>query len=254
MRRKVSLIFGLLLCTLLFAYSAPKLLSYLRSGAESEQTHAALVSAAVTVRGDDGATNAALPDDSAREAAPISVDFAALRQQAPDAVAWLYGPDSKIDDPVVQSSDNDYYLRRLPDGRSNIAGSLFLDYRCAGDFSSWNSIIYGHNMKNKTRFGSLPDYRAQEYYDLHPALYLLTTAGEYRLDLIAGYLTTAGSDAYDVPQTQQERDDFLQKTLARSAFTAPVQVLPQDRLVTLSTCAYDYENARFVLVGVLREL
>lgn len=83
-------------------------------------------------------------------------------------LAWLYCPDTVINYPVVQSDDNEYYLRRLMDGSSNTAGTLFADYRCSPDFSDPHTVIYGHNMKNDTMFGILPEYGAQEFYEPHP--------------------------------------------------------------------------------------
>lgn len=101
------------------------------------------------------------------ETAPIKVDFERLQEENKDIIAWLYCPDTEINYPVVQSKDNEYYLRRLLDGTWNIAGTLFMDYRNAADCSDLHTIIYGHNMKNNTMFGSLPKYSKQEYYEEH---------------------------------------------------------------------------------------
>ena len=81
------------------------------------------------------------------ETAPISADFDELQSKNPDIIAWLYSEDTPINYPVVQADDNSYYLRRLTDGSYNTNGTLFLDYRCAPDFSGFNSVIYGHRMK-----------------------------------------------------------------------------------------------------------
>ena len=99
------------------------------------------------------------------EPLPIQVDFELLRKQNPDVFAWLYCPDTPINYPVVQASDNEYYLRRLLDGSYNFAGTLFMDYRNAVELSDWNSIIYGHNLKNDLMFGTLPKYKDKAYFD-----------------------------------------------------------------------------------------
>lgn len=78
----------------------------------------------------------------------VSVDFEKLTAEYPDTVGWLYCEGTPINYPVVQSKDNLRYLRRLPDGSYNAAGSLFADYRCKEVAASGNYIIYGHNMKN----------------------------------------------------------------------------------------------------------
>ncbi len=187
-------------------------------------------------------------------AAGISVDFEALLADCADVVGWIYCPDTPINYPILRAEDNDYYLRRLLNGTYNIGGSIFMDYRCAADFSGWNTIIYGHTMRNQTMFGSLQNYKTQDYYEAHPTLWLLTPAGDHRIDLIGGYVTPATGGAYARPDTQEGRDLLISEAVQQSTFTADVTVADGERLITLSTCVYDYDDARFVLVGVLRPL
>ena len=169
-------------------------------------------------------------------------------------IAWLYCPDTEINYPVVQSKDNEYYLRRLLDGTWNIAGTLFMDYRNAADCSDLHTIIYGHNMKNNTMFGSLPKYSKQEYYEEHSVLYLLTPKQNYKVKLIAGYVTPSDSKVYEFEKTKEERSGLLKTALDNSLFTSGTTVSDEDRLLTLSTCSYEYDNARFVLMGILKEI
>ncbi len=189
------------------------------------------------------------------ETAPIAIDFAALLADCPDVVGWLYCPDTPINYPVVQAEDNNFYLRRLLDGTWNSSGSIFMDYRCPSDLSGWNTVVYGHNMKNDAMFGTLQDYKKQEYYDTHPVLYLLTPAQNYKIDLIGGY-TTPGTaeDTYSIPNSQEELDVLIAKARQQSTFQTDTAVNDGDRLITLSTFDYDYNLARYVLVGVLRHL
>lgn len=181
------------------------------------------------------------------------VDFAALQADCPDVVAWIYAPDSKLNYPIVQSADNDYYLRRLMNGAYNIGGTIFMDYRNQADFSDWNTIIYGHKMKNGSMFGSLPYYREEGYYEEHTEIYMFTPEQNFRLELLGGYVTPADAQTYTFPVNAQERDALAELARSKSTFAAAETELgPEDKLVTLSTCVYDYEDARYVLVGVLR--
>ncbi len=190
-----------------------------------------------------------------QETAPITVDFEALREEYPDVVAWLYCPDTLISYPVVQSADNYYYLRRLPDGTRNYSGSIFLDYRCPADFSAYNSILYGHSMSNGTMFGALLEYREQEFFDSHPVFYLLTPTQDYKIELLGSYTTpSATEDTYEIPASPEGRDVLAEKARSLSTFQTQLELSPCDRLITLSTCAYEYDDARCVLVGVLRKL
>lgn len=186
--------------------------------------------------------------------APIQVDFDALFTKNQDVVAWLYCPNTPINYPVVQSSNNDYYLRRLLDGSYNFAGTLFMDYRNAEDISDWNSVIYGHNMKNDSMFGTLPGYKTQSYFQEHPEMFLLTPEQDYSIQLIAGFTTPANSELYSTfapDDTEMER--LLESWIDNSDFDSGIKPTSEDRLITLSTCSYEYDNARYVLIGVLKE-
>ncbi len=259
-------IIGLLLCLLvgIFLFSGWKLYTIMAEYKQGEDSYDKLTQEFTTQRSTTP-TPTAIPQPSGetiseeetepKETAPITVDFDALISDCSDVVGWLYCPDTPINYPVVQAEDNDYYLRRLLDGTYNSSGSLFMDYRCASDFSGWNTVIYGHNMKNDAMFGTLQDYKKQEYYDAHPVLYLLTPTQDYKIDLIGGY-TTPGTaeDTYGIPQTQEGRDALIARAQQYSTFLTDTAVNAGERLITLSTCAYEYDNARYVLVGVLRPL
>lgn len=188
------------------------------------------------------------------ETAPIQVDFDALQETCEDVIGWLYCPDTPIDLPVVQAADNDYYLRRLPDGSWNNAGSLFADYRAAGDFSDGNTVIYGHNMRDKTMFGTLYLYGEQEYYDEHPSMWLLTPDGDYRVDLAAGFVTNSQAQIYYPGQSTQTMQELVQEALAASTFQTDLELTDRDRYLILSTCSYEFEEARYVVIGRLEAL
>ena len=182
-------------------------------------------------------------------------DFAALGEINPDVVAWLAGDDGVIDYPVVRGDDNDYYLTHLFDGGPNKLGCLFVDYRAAGDFSGRNTTIYGHNMQDGSMFAPLTQYQAQDYYDAHPVLWLYTPKGAYTLQLFAGILGDGGSEFIRFDFADDA--DFLayiQALRAASTFQSEVEVGAGDRIVSLSTCSYDFENARYVLFGRLTAL
>lgn len=192
-------------------------------------------------------------EESEESEIPKAVDFDKLHEISEDAVAWLYAPDTKINCVVAQSEDNDYYIHRLLDGRTADSGTLFADCYNSPDFSDWNTIIYGHNMKNGTMFKTLIYYRDPGYYEEHPVMYLYTPDHRYKLELVAGYTTSIYDRIYKVPATKQERDEMINSALRVSTFASGVTVGDEDRLVTLSTCSYDYEDARYVVIGRLVE-
>ena len=190
-----------------------------------------------------------------RETAPIQVDFDLLRAQNPDIAAWIYSPDTPINYPILQAADNSYYLTRLVDGSYNKYGSLFLDYRNPADLSDWNSVVYGHNMKNESMFGSLLGYQDQGYFEAHPKLYLLTPGASYVIRVAAGCLIPSDSPLYNSLNPEEaQRARLIADWLAASDFTSGLTPTHQDRLITLSTCSYEYDTARYVVLGVLEQL
>ncbi|MBP3204925.1 MAG: class B sortase [Lachnospiraceae bacterium] len=183
------------------------------------------------------------------------INFKALQEMNPDVIGWIYSPDTTINYPVVQGDDNAYYLKHLADGTENRNGCPFLDVQNRPDFTDDNSIIYGHHMQNGTMFAGISWYEGQSYYDEHPVMYLITPSATYRIELYSGYITTMDSSAYMQNfGSVREHTDWLKKVSGRSDFRANLEISAYDRVITLSTCAYRFENARYVLHGKLVKL
>ncbi len=185
----------------------------------------------------------------------LEIDFAALKEASPDLVGWLYCPDTVISYPVVQGEDNVYYLNHLADRSENRGGSLFMDYQNQKDFGDENTLIYGHHMASGKMFASLVLYGDQAYYEAHPVIYLITEEEEYRLELFAGYTVTVDSEAYTLRFGSKESFAiWLEQTREFSDFRSETEVNENDNIVTLSTCAYSFQNARYVVHGKLIKL
>lgn len=183
---------------------------------------------------------------------PIRVDFAALQSINSDIVGWIYCEGTEINYPVLHGEDNDFYLHHAYDRTDNRAGSIFTDVLNAPDFTDANTIIYGHHMKNGAMFAILRNWADQEYYERHPVLWLLTPGQDYQIKLFSGYTTEATSEVYTIFQGPgQEFDTYLQRACANSDFSTDVRVDSRGKFVVLSTCEYDFANARYVLHGML---
>lgn len=182
------------------------------------------------------------------------VDFDALRAVNPDVVGWITCEGTAINYPIAQAADNFYYLDHLFGGGENKAGCIFLDCANSPDFSNAHSIVYGHHMKNGTMFQPLVNYKKQEYYDAHPRMLLMTPQQNYTIEIFAGYVAAADADAWRLWfATDEDLEAWLQQSVASSCFTSTVTPAVTDRIITLSTCTYEFDDARFVLLGVLKE-
>lgn len=184
---------------------------------------------------------------------PITVDLAALKAQNEDVVAWIYCPDTPINYPVVQGEDNVYYLDHMIDGRKDPGGTVFLDHRNEASLTDACSVIYGHNLRDGEIFGSLTDYAEQSYYDAHPILFLLIPEKDFVIDIFAGFVTQSDDKLYEIPRTELARAELIEDCIERSDIKTKTRPTLEDRLILLSTCSYAFEDARYVLAGVLRE-
>lgn len=182
----------------------------------------------------------------------ISMDFTELKKENSDIIGWLYSEGTKIDYPVLQTDDNSYYMNHLFSGETNASGSLFADYRNNGNFSDKNTVIYGHHMRNGTMFGSIEAYREQEFYDAAPSMMLYTPEGDYLIELISGTDESGNEQFVEFDFEDEETfTDYIDSFRERSSFQSKVKVHPGDRLISLCTCTYVFNNARYMLIGRL---
>lgn len=237
-------------CLTVLLFCGYQLYGYWEQTAQSKAVYDGL--AQYTVVADEPEPNIAQTAEQSEIAWP-EVDFDALAAVNPDVIGWLYCADTVIDYPIVQSTDNSFYLDHLFDRSENPNGCLFADFRCASDFSDRHTIIYGHAMKNGSMFSSIRDYEAQDYYDTHSEMLLLTPEVRYVIALFSGYVTSVQDNTWQLTfEDEAAFAEWLDAVKQRSSFASDVQPTAQDRIVTLSTCSYVFENARFVVHGILK--
>jgi len=180
------------------------------------------------------------------------IDFIELQKINPDTVAWITSEGSPIDYPILQGSDNQYYLRHLMTGEPNKLGSIFMDYRNEKDFSDKITLLYGHNWQDDLMFAVLEQYKNQEYYDQHPAMELYTPDGAFRIEFFAGIVVDGGYESIPTAFNGEEAfQEYVQFLKDHSTFQSEIIVQGDDRVITLCTCSYDYDNARYALFGKL---
>lgn len=184
-----------------------------------------------------------------------SMAFEDLQTDYPNMVAWIFGEGMSIDYPVMRTTDNDYYLTHLYDGTVNPHGAIFVDYRNTGLFVDDNTIIYGHNMKNGSMFNALNEYKSQDFYDAHPSMLIYTPQGDYLVELICGNVEDGNDEFFEFSfDSFEDMAAYVSNLRNASTFQSSVELQPGDKLVSLCTCTYEKQNARYMLTGRVVEL
>lgn len=183
----------------------------------------------------------------------ISVDLASLKQQNEDIIGWLWFENEDISYPVLLGENNDQYLHTAYDGLQASAGSIFMDCGNQADFSDSHTIIYGHNMKNRTMFGKLRNYRTEGYYEEHQYFQIITPTESYRYQIFAYEDVPEDSFIYQIPFGKTaEFVDFIGRIQRMSFVKTNINVTMEDRILTLSTCST--EGRRLVVHAVLVDI
>lgn len=240
--KKIIKIILLFICLGVFILSAYQIYTYIKEEKENKEYNQELIEKVLIEK-----TN----HEQEENILPISVDFTILQNENTDIIGWLYSENTPINYPVVQGKDNTYYIDKLPNGKENAGGSIFMDYRNKPTLENGNTILYGHNMKNDTMFGTIQEYKNQEYYEKHKTMYYFTPEKNFTITIFAGFTVSTNSKIYDLGVIDEK---LITQWKEQSDFSSNVQVNPQDKIITLSTCAYEYEGARYIIMGVVHEI
>lgn len=168
----------------------------------------------------------------------MNVNFDELLNKNPDTVGWIKVEGTKVNYPVVQSDDNDYYLKHAFNGSSNAGGWIFADYRVDFENFGKNTIIYGHNMNNKTMFGSIPSMLNSSYLNNSDNYYIkISTPTSNSVWKVFSIYTTPPEVYYLKTNFRTEPyDKFLNTIKGRSIYDFGIDVTTDDKILTLSTC------------------
>ncbi len=205
----------------------------------------------------DAASGETSPSNAPEEEpARLPSPFEALASENPDLAGWLTIADTAVDYPVMWTpEDPEYYLRHAFDKSRAASGSLFIGAGCRPDGA--HVIIYGHNMRDGSMFGSLSGYKSADYAAAHPVIRFdtLTRAGEYRvLSAFYSHAYTPGEEGfryYQYTDLSQAGDfeAYVRQAKEAALYDTGTRAEYGDRLLTLSTCSYHQENGTFVVVA-----
>lgn len=175
-----------------------------------------------------------------------------LKNINPDYRLWLFVENTNINYPVVSYGNNDYYLYRDFLGQDSRSGTLFMDYR--NNFEEDEStVIYGHNMKNKTMFNNLELFKEKDFWEKDSVIRIYRGNYEYIYKLFSIFVAEPSFNYVKVDfNGENDFNEYINTVKANSTFwnkdAAPKY---KDKILTLSTCSYEFDDARTVLEAKL---
>lgn len=185
----------------------------------------------------------------------IPIDFHALKEINPDIYAWIDIDDTNVHYPIVQSStDDSYYLEHTIEGAEGYPGSIYTERVNTKDFSDFNTLIYGHNMRDGSMFNHLHKFSDAEFFASHDKITIYTEdeIKEYTIYAALIYDDRHIMNCFDFSRTD-ERERFIQTVKEsrnlRNQFRDGIEITADSNLITLSTCTED-PSTRFIVIGV----
>lgn len=161
-----------------------------------------------------------------------------------DYIFWLKVEGTNINYPVVKSLDNDDYLFKDFKGSKNSSGAIFLDYKSR--LQDFNLIIHGHNMKNETMFNNLIKFKDEAFYEKNKKIEVITNDEKRIYEIFSVYVT----DIEDNYLRRDYTESYVSYIKNKSLFENSVKIDEKSEIITLSTCSYEYEDARTVIHAV----
>lgn len=283
LKNKKVLIAISITCFLIAAVSLFIIIQYLvsleRSNEEYEQIRSEAISTGAATKDGDSQQSSTQPVTSTesessqvstqetQEEDPIpsdddltrSIDFEYLQSEVnADIYAWIYIPDSKIDYPVLQHpTDDSRYLNYNVDGSKGYPGCIYTERVNSKDFSDFNTLIYGHNMKNGSMFHGLHEYADQTYFEEHPYVYLYLPDKTLKYQIFAAYQYDDRHIMYSFDFTSEAvKKAYLKNIFETRQINAVVDkevaVTWEDSIITMSTCVSGTDY-RYLVQAVLLE-
>lgn len=175
-----------------------------------------------------------------------------FHQQNEDVVGYIEIPGTNINYPILQTDNNDYYLERSLNREYDIGGSIFIDTNNSSDFSDDNTVVYGHNLAIGTMFTQLLKYGDQQFAQEHTVVYITTFDGLYEYRVFSSYAIPADYDYRNLNfSNDEEKLEYFNKLKSNSEVEIDNdEFKAEDKIITLSTCQFDYEDERRAVQAV----
>ena len=183
-----------------------------------------------------------------------------LLKENSDFKGWITVPNTKIDNPIYQTDNNDFYLTHNQQKQKSAYGALFFDCKnvITESETDKNLVIYGHHMKNGSMFANLTKYKQLSFYKQNPTIEFSTLYKKGTYKIYAAFVLNASKAddndyIYNISRKSfiddDDFDSWVNEARQRSLINTGVDVKNGDNIITLVTCTYDFDNARFVVMA-----
>ncbi len=187
----------------------------------------------------------------------IPIDFSVLQERNPEVYAWITIPGTEVDYPILQSeTDNSYYLSHTIDRQESAEGAIYTENYNSRDFEDPNTLIYGHDMQNRTMFGSLLDYQDRSFFEENNEILIYTPDAVRTYRIFASYVydnrhIMQSFDFSDQTIFQKYIDAVMSIRDMGACIDTTAEVGADDKIITLSTCYGSQDDRRFLVQAVL---
>lgn len=177
------------------------------------------------------------------------IDFEALWEVNPDVIGWIRVPGTMIDYPILYSGDNETYLHTSWEGEKDVHGAVFLDMDSQPDLLGRHNLFYGHNMRDGSMFSAVNKFKNESFYREHKDIELYLPEREIRLEIFAVF--PIPSKPWIRTTNFAEESDFHEFKEKLFSYHRYEGQLPEgiERLYTLVTCSYEWEDTRTLLIA-----
>ena len=190
----------------------------------------------------------------------LQLKYARLFATNQDFVGYLSADGIDMALPIVQTNNDEKYMKKNFYGQTTKYGCPFVTHLNNITELDMNTVIFGHHMNDGTVFGILDKYKSIEGFKAAPVISFNTLYKDYQWKIIAAFITNAYEKEdngyvfqyyFTSLSTQERFSAFLNELSQRSLYDTGVDVLPSDKILTLSTCSHEFNEARFVVVARL---
>lgn len=166
-----------------------------------------------------------------------------------DIVGWISFPDTQINYPVALCDNNSYYCYHLPDGTYNACGTIFMDCQKSASLTNRNTVLYGHHMKDGSMFQNINYYKDSNFFENHKTADYYTANGDYEIQIAYGFVISSEQWNDNGYVDDKNMTELIKYAKENTTFDSGVEITANDRIMTFSTCSYEFDDANYMLIG-----